>query len=147
VFIRQPTTAGPDNIPAGTTSWNGRLANVPNPLNAQYYPDTSLTPKQEYNPETKQYVTVYPFNTSNPMSGDPVPENAQGYLMRNTQWLVQDLGVDFFRLDAVKNMPSWELEYYDQAVYGASNRTLLNGQKELQHQQQCGGVEHDRGKS
>ena len=130
VFIRQPTTAGPNNIPAGTTSWNGRLANVPNPLNAQYYPDTSLTPKHEYNPETGQNVTVYPFNTANPMAGDPVPENALGYLMRNTQWLVQDLGVDFFRLDAVKNMPSWELEYYDQAVYGASNRTLLNGQKE-----------------
>ncbi|MDB5328442.1 MAG: hypothetical protein JWM57_4011, partial [Phycisphaerales bacterium] len=60
-------------------------------------------------------------------AGVAVPENALGYLMRNTQWLVQALGVDAFRLDATKNMDPFVLNYFDRAVYRASQRTLLDG--------------------
>ena len=129
-LIRQPTVAGPDDVPAGTTSWNGRLANVPTASNAQYYPDTSLTPKHEYNPETGQNVTVYPFNTANPMAGDPVPENGRWAISCAIRSGWCRIWAWIFRIDAAKNMPSWVLGYYDQAVYQASNRTLLNGQQE-----------------
>jgi hypothetical protein len=130
-LIRQPTTAGnPQNIPAGTMPWNGYLANVPNPANAQYYPDLSLTPKTFYDQNLKQNFTVYQYNTSNPMAGTPVAENATGYLMRYTQWMVQQMGVDGFRIDAALNMPTWALDYYDAAVYDESNRKLLNGAQE-----------------
>ena len=64
------------------------------------------------------------------MNGTPVPENVVGYLMRNTQWLVQVIGVDGFRIDAAKNMQQFVMNYYDQSVYRASNRYLLNGQQE-----------------
>ena len=37
---------------------------------------------------------------TNPMAGDAVEENATGYLMRNAQWYVQDIGFDGFRLDS-----------------------------------------------
>ena len=101
MLIRQPTTAGnPQNIPAGTTPWNGYLANVPNAANAQYYPDLSKTPKTVYDPALNQNFTLYPFNTANPMAGTPVAENATGYLMRYTQWMIQQEGVDGFRIDA-----------------------------------------------
>ena len=130
VMIRQPTTAGnPQNIPEGTTPWNGYLANVPTASNAQYYPDLSSTPKvvtDTINGQTKSF-TFYQFNQSNPMAGTAVAENALGYLMRYDQWMVQDLGVDGFRIDAVINMPTWVLNYYDAAVYDESNRKLLNG--------------------
>jgi hypothetical protein len=131
VLIRQPTTAGnPQNIPAGTTPWNGYLANVPTASNAQYYPDLSMTPKTVYNAALNQTFKIYPYNTTNPMAGTAVAENATGYLMRYTQWLIQDMGVDGFRIDAALNMPQWVLNYYDTAVYDESNRYLLNGQQE-----------------
>jgi alpha-amylase len=131
VLIRQPTTAGnPQNIPAGTTPWNGYLANIPTASNAQYYPDLSMTPKTVYDSALGQNFTIYPYNTSDPMSGTAVAENATGYLMRYTQWLVQDFGVDGFRIDAALNMPTWVLDYYDAAVYDESPRTLLNGEQE-----------------
>jgi len=131
VLIRQPTTAGnPRNIPAGTTPWNGYLANIPTASNAQYYPDLSKTPKTVYDAALNQTFTIYPYNTTNPMAGTPVAENATGYLMRYTQWMIQQMGVDGFRIDAALNMPQWVLNYYDAAVYDESNRTLLNGQQE-----------------
>src|SRR5262245_50763120 len=128
-MIRTPVTAGdPRNIPAGTTAWNGKLANIPNANNARFYPDQSQTPIVVYDPTTgEQNIPIYPFNNANPMAGDAVEENATGYLMRNTRWLVQSVGVDMFRIDATKNYPSWVLNYYDRAVYRASNRTLLDG--------------------
>ncbi len=132
-FIRNPTTPGnPLNIPGPTgPAYNGRLANVPEASNAQYYPDTSLQPIIVYDPNTgEQNIKIYPFNLADPMAGTPVPENALGYLMRNTQWLVQVIGVDGFRIDAEKNMPNFVLNYYDRAVYRSSFRTLLNGQQE-----------------
>lgn len=132
-LIRSPVTAGDSrNIPAGTTSLNGRLANVPNANNARFYPDKDLPGKVLYDPKTGQTFTQYQFSNTTPLAGDAAPENATGYLMRNTQWLVQSLGVDMFRLDATKNMPTWVLNYYDEAVYGASNRYNLDGsQKQI----------------
>jgi len=131
VLIRQPTTAGnPQNIPAGTTPWNGYVANIPNPANAQYYPDLSLAPKTVYDSSLGQNFTIYPYNNANPMTGTPVAENATGYLMRYTQWMVQAMGVDGFRIDAALDMPTWVLNYYDASVYDESNRQLLNGSQE-----------------
>ena len=131
VLIRQPTTAGnPRNIPAGTTPWNGYLANVPTASNAQYYPDLSLTPKAVYDSALATGFTIYPYNTADPMTGTPVAENATGYLMRYTQWMIQQMGVDGFRIDAALNMPTYVLNYYDAAVYDESNRTSLNGDQE-----------------
>ena len=96
-----------------------------------FYPDTSLTPISVYNPATGQMnIKIYPINNANPMAGDPVQENALGYLMRSTQWMVQSLGVDFFRIDAAKNMPTFALNYFDQAVYRSSLRTNLDGTQE-----------------
>ena len=130
-FIRNPTTAGnPLNIPAGTTPWNGYLANVPTASNAQFYPDLSGTSQTLYDAGTGQTFTRYNFNTANPLSGTAVAEDAQGYLERYAQWMVQVLGVDGFRVDAAKNMEPSVLNYLDQAVYNASNRTLLNGQRQ-----------------
>lgn len=131
VFIRQPTTTGPDNIPAGTTPYYGKLANQPNPANAQYYPDLSLGGTTETDPQLSgSSFTRYQFNTADPMAGTPVAENATGYLMRYAQYMVQVIGVDGFRVDAAKNMPEWVMNYLDLATYDSSNRTLLNGQQE-----------------
>ena len=127
-FIRQPTTAGnPSNIPSAGSTNNPILAS-----NAQYYTDTSGAAGAQtlYDPKTGQTTVRYNFNTTNPMAGTAVTENAMGLLMRNAQWLVQDIGIDMFRLDATKNMEPFVLNYFDDAVYQASNRTLLDGTKE-----------------
>ncbi|HEX7446069.1 MAG TPA: dockerin type I domain-containing protein [Pirellulales bacterium] len=131
-FIRNPVAPNnPLNLPAGTTPLNGRLANVPDPNNAQFYPDRNLPPITVNDPATGEYnLKIYPFDNADPLAGTPTPENALGYLMRYTQWMVQTIGVDGFRLDAAKNMPPWVLNYYDQAVYDSSFRTLLNGSQE-----------------
>lgn len=131
-MIRSPVNPNdPRNIRPGTTPAFGRIANLPMASNAQYYPDTSLTPIVVSDPTLgQQNVSIYPFNLQNPMNGTPVPENVVGYLMRNTQWLVQVIGVDGFRIDAAKNMQQFVLDYYDESVYRASNRYLLNGQQE-----------------
>lgn len=130
-FIRNPVGPNPMNLPAGTTPLNGRLANVPDPNNARFYPDQNLPPITVNDPATGEYnLKIYPFNNAQPLDGTPVAENALGYLMRYAQWMVQTIGVDGFRLDAAKNMPSWVLNYYDQAVYRSSDRTLLNGSQE-----------------
>lgn len=137
VFIRQPTVAGPDNIPGpvpGATGWNGHaLANVPNAANAQYYPTLSAAgnPQTFTDPDLGGATfTRYNFNNAAPMSGTPVAENATGYLERYAQYMVQVMGADGFRVDAAKNMPNFVLNYLDLATYKASNRTLLNGQTE-----------------
>src|SRR5256885_5420787 len=95
---------------------NGRLANVPSASNARFYADRNLAGATYFDPKTNSNVTVYPFNNVTPLSGDAVPENALGYLMRNTQWLVQPAGVVRFRVHATKNMddtanafPAWGL--------------------------------------
>ncbi len=132
-YIRNPTTPGnPANLPAGTTPAFGRIANEPMPANAQFYPQANNNPIFVYNPATGQGgIQVNSFNNSNPLAGSPTTENVTGYIMRNLQWYVQKLGVDGFRLDAVKNM-EWQtaLPYYNQAVYRSSTRTYLNGVQE-----------------
>ena len=135
VFVRQPTVAGPDNIPGptpGAAGWNGfPLANVPNAANARFYPDLSGTPQTFTDAGLGgASFTRYSYNTSSPSAGTPVAENAMGYLARYAQFMVQSLGVDGFRVDAAKNMPTFVMNYLDLATYQASNRTLLNGQRE-----------------
>jgi alpha-amylase len=133
VFIRQPTVAGSDNIPGptGTTGWNGfPLANVPSAANAQYYPQPGYKQQTFYDGELNETFTRSSFNTASPMNGVPTAENALGYLQRYAQYMVQVMGADGFRVDAAKNMPEWVMDYLDVATYDASNRYLLNGQRE-----------------
>ena len=132
-YIRMPTTAGnPNNIPAGTTPAFGRLANVPMPANQQFYPQPGYNTQSITNPDTGQSgIQVNSFNPADPQGGSPTLQNDTGYLMNNVQWMVQTLGVDGFRLDAVKNMEySTILPYFNQAVTQASTHTYLNGQQE-----------------
>lgn len=117
-FIRQPVASDSRNIPGGFID----------PANARYYPDTDLSPILVFDPTTGEAnIAIYPFNTADPTAGDAVPENALGYLMRHTQWMVQVIGVDGFRIDAAKNFEPWVLNYLDRAVYRSNPRTLLDG--------------------
>ncbi|MBX7105069.1 MAG: hypothetical protein K1X57_13370 [Gemmataceae bacterium] len=127
-FVRNPVPGFANNIPAGTTPAFGRLANVPTEDNRRFYPDQGLAPIVVNDPATGgTNISIYPFNTTTPAAGDPTASNALGYLMRNAQWLIQSVGVDGFRLDAVKHMPTWVLNFLDRAVYRASLKPLLNG--------------------
>jgi alpha-amylase len=131
VFIRNPVTPGdPRNIPQGTVSAFGRVANVPTAANRRLYPDRDGPFISVFNPATGQGdIRIYQFNQDDPMTGDAIAENATGLLMRNAQWMVQTIGVDGFRLDATKHMPQWFLDqYFDLAVYRSNPRKLLNGQ-------------------
>ncbi|MCC6423473.1 MAG: hypothetical protein IT447_08335 [Phycisphaerales bacterium] len=128
-FVRNPVP-GYNNLPGGTTSAFGRMANVPDENNRRFYPDRNLQPIMVYDPVTGEHdIAIYPFNPSNPLAGDPTEETAMGYLMRNAQWLVQDVGVDGFRLDAAKHVTQETLHMFDRAVYRSSTRQLLNGQQ------------------
>jgi alpha-amylase len=121
-YIRTPVTAGDSrNIPAGT------VRNLPNAANRRFYADRDLGGTTLFNPRTGQNTTLYNFNTSNPTAGDAVPENATGLLMRNARWLLNDVGVDGFRLDAARHFEPWVMNYFDEAVYRANPRRLLNG--------------------
>ncbi len=129
-FIRHPITPGdPNNIPAGITPAFGRLANVPTPDNRQFYPDQGIPGVQlDVDPGPGQFlITRYNFNNANPMAGDPTIETAEQLLMRHAQWMVQVIGVDGFRIDAAKHFPESTLDLLDQAVFRASNQTLLDG--------------------
>ena len=82
-YIRSPVPGFANNIPPGTVPFFGRLANVPDENNRRFYPDRSLQPILVLDPQTgEQNIAIYPFNRNNPMAGDPVAENATGYLMR-----------------------------------------------------------------
>ncbi len=132
-YIRLPTTPGnADNIPGGTQPAFGRIANVPMPANQQFYPQPGYNSYTITNPDTGQSgIGVNSFNAGNPQGGSPTLQNDTGYLMDNVQWFVQTLGVNGFRLDAVKNM-EWPtiLPYFNQAVTGASTQDYLNGQQQ-----------------
>lgn len=124
VFVRNPVPGQANNIPAGT------IANIPSEANRRFYQDRSGTPARTlFNPMTgESNIAVYDFKPGTAVNGDPVAENAIGYLMRYTQWLVQEVGVDGFRLDATKHMPTWVLNnYFDQAVYRSNPRLNLDG--------------------
>jgi alpha-amylase len=128
-FIRSPVDPDdPRNIPAGTTPRFGRLANVPTEANRRFYPDRDLDPIIVFDPATGEGgIEIYPFNLDDPTAGDPVTENALGYLTRYAQWMIQDIGVDGLRLDATKHFEPWVLNYLDRAVYRSNPRLLLDG--------------------
>lgn len=117
LYIRHPTGPNPQNIPAGT------LRNIPDPNNARFYADTALTPVVVTNPGTTRNpgstnTTIYPYNVNDPMAGDPVLENATALINRSTRWMLESVGVDGFRLDAAKHIPSWYWDnLWDTAVY------------------------------
>ncbi len=88
------------------------------PANTRFYPDQSLSPKIFTNPATGTQWTVYPFNTVDPLQGDPELENATALLMRSSQWMLDEFEVDGFRLDAAKHIPSWFWDnFWDVAVH------------------------------
>jgi hypothetical protein len=117
-FIRHPVTPGdPNNIPAGT------IYNIPTAANRRFYPDQALGAipitmnGTSRNPGTLNY-TFYPYNNSDPSQGDPVIENAAALLMRASQYYLDVLKVDGFRLDAAKHMPTWFWDnLWDASVY------------------------------
>jgi len=111
-FIRQPVDPlDPDNIPAGS------IRNLPDPSNAQYYPDIALGGTVVSNPLGPN-LTFHDYNEANPMAGDAVLENATGYLMRWARWMFQVQKIDGFRLDALKHVDTffWD-QFYDAAVH------------------------------
>jgi glycosidase len=121
-FIRHATTPGdPRNIPAGT------VFNKPDPNNARFYPDQALGGLPLSDPELGAMATRYTFNAANPQAGDPVEENATGLLMRNAHWMIEVIGVDGFRVDAVKHFPEIVMDYLDQATFRANPRLNLDG--------------------
>ncbi len=119
-FVRNPVFEGDSrNIPFEQADLDNR----------RFYSSQSGPSRTLFDPKTGETFTVYDFrgDGSEIADGTPVEENALGYLMRNAQWYVQDVGFDGFRLDAVKHMEPWVLEYLDRAVYGANPRKLLDG--------------------
>ena len=126
-FIRHPVEEGnPQNIPGGT------IFNRPDPANARKYPDQDLGAVTINNPGTSRSgpitLTRYPFNTADPMQGDAVTDNATGLLMRWSQWMIEEIGVDGFRLDALKHTPNffWD-QFFDSAIH--MTRTTPDGRK------------------
>ncbi|MEM8678398.1 MAG: alpha-amylase family glycosyl hydrolase, partial [Planctomycetota bacterium] len=120
-FIRHPVADDPLNIPSGS------IHDQPDPRNARFYPDQDLGGTQVWHPGLNQNVTLYDFNTSSSLAGDAVPDNATGLLMRNIRWMIQDMGVDGFRLDAGRHFPRWVLDFFDQASFRAKQTPLLDG--------------------
>ncbi len=99
VFIRHPVAPDPLNIPRQT----------PKPVNRRFYPDQDLPANS---------LGIHPFNLTNPMAGDPTPENATGLLLRYTQWMLEVIGADGFRIDAEKHIPAWYFSaFYDNVCY------------------------------
>jgi glycosidase len=128
-FIRSPVDpADARNIRAGKVPAFGRLANVPAPANRRFYPDRGHNTIFVFDPKSGETnIPVSAFNLKDPMKGDPVVENATGYLMRNAQWLIQVIGVDGLRIDAAKHVQGFVLDYIDRAVYRQNPRRLLDG--------------------
>ncbi len=129
-YIRNPVPGFAGNLPAGTSTFNGRTANIANESNRRFYPDQALGGTTYFDPTTGSNVTVYDFNTANPAAGDPVMENGQNYLMRHARWMVQEVGFDGFRLDAVKHFPPAVLNELDRQVWKSIKTPLLNGQQQ-----------------
>ncbi len=120
-LIRHPVAANADNIPAGTI-WNKVDAN-----NARFYPDDSLPYPAMNDPNLGGAFTRKHFNLNNPLAGDAKKENATGLLMRNLHWMIEVIGVDGFRVDAARHMPTWVFNYFDHAVYATSPRMNFDG--------------------
>ncbi|MDP1660585.1 MAG: alpha-amylase family glycosyl hydrolase, partial [Phycisphaerales bacterium] len=123
-YIRHPVAANPQNIPPGL------VRNKPNAANARLYPDRNLTPMSFVNTGRGGNLpfTIYPFNTTDPMQGDAIAENATGLLLRATQWYLDEFKVDGFRLDAAKHIPQWFWDqYWDAHVF--NRRTTPGGDR------------------
>ncbi len=150
-FIRQPVTAGdPNNLPAEgnadfllpqfdratktfQTNPNPRRANVPMAHNRQFYPDqTSFIDVADHvpgDPNTPEAgpVRVYNFTGNEATGGVPAAENANAYLMRYARWMVQEVGVDGFRVDAARHVYPFVHDFYDRGVWAADQRGYLDG--------------------
>jgi alpha-amylase len=131
-FIRQPVAAGNAlNIPAGTLGAFGRgPTNLPDANNARFYPDQGLGSTTVFDPRLNQNVTIRHFNTVTPLSGDAVAENALGLIMRDARWMLEEVGVDGFRIDAGRHFPRWVLDYLDTAMFLAKTQPLLDGSQQ-----------------
>ena len=129
MFIRHPTSPGnPQNIPAGTASAFGRgPQNLPDVNNTRFYPDQQLPGPTVFDERLNETVTLRHFNLANSSLGDPVAENALGLLMRNARWMIEDVGVDGFRIDAGRHFPRWVLDYLDRAMFLSKTQPLLDG--------------------
>lgn len=143
-MVRQPAD---DALPQGWQSspsdpWRripeGTLRDKPDPENRRFYPDLDLPTYDVTNPGWNRFAsgsicgggTLFPansvgqftetfgqFNPSDPTAGDPVPERPVDYLNRWTRWMLEDIGVDGFRLDAAKHIDQnyWD-RYWDTAI-------------------------------
>lgn len=120
-FIRQPVTVDSRNIPSGA------VHDLPNPANSRFYPNRDGTGTPAFNPRTGQNVMLYDFDATTATTGDAITENATGLLMRSMRWMIQEVGVDGFRLDAARHFPRWVLDYADEAVFRANPRAYLDG--------------------
>lgn len=151
-MVRHPLD---DSLPEGVQSSafdppvrirEGTFRNIPTPENAGLYPDQALAPKAVMNPgifrsategfpsfnTPAETVTVYPFNVTpgetldSAVDGDPVMENCAAVLSRWSQWALEVLKIDGFRLDAMKHMEPWYFDrFFDVAVH--DRRTLPDG--------------------
>lgn len=130
LYFRHPTVEGnPLNIPPGTEGIFGRPpANTPKASNARFYPDQADGGTTYFDPTIGQNVTLYDYNPSDPMAGDPVLEDSVDLIMRNARWMIQEIGVDGFRLDAVRHFDQAILNEFDRQVFNAKKTTLLNGE-------------------
>jgi glycosidase len=122
LFIRRPAAAGdPRNIPAGSQF------NRPDPRNAAFYPDRDAGGFAAFDTRLGRQVVLYDYRPGEPLAGDPVADNALGELLRNVRWMVQEYGVDGFRIDAARHFPRWVLDYFDQATFRARRTPYLDG--------------------
>lgn len=79
-LIRQPAVVAANNVPGAGTLANQPILNN----NRRFYPDT--------NPSPGDVLTPSGFNLTNPLGGDPVAENATGYLLRYTAYMNEEVG-------------------------------------------------------
>jgi glycosidase len=97
---------------------------VPDRANGRFYPQIGHNTIFVFDPRTNESgIPVHGFNIENPAAGNPVVENAMGYLMRNAQWLVQVIGVDGLRIDAAKHVQGFVLDLLDRSVYRQNRET------------------------
>lgn len=121
-FIRQSVIAGdPRNIPTVGRRSDGRIvitgSEPARESNRQFYPDSDPTQPASLGSTAADRHTPSGFNLDHPEAGDPVEENATGLLLRNSRWMIEVVGVDGFRLDAVKHAPAffWR-DFFDDAM-------------------------------
>lgn len=109
-FIRHPVDSGDSR-------------NIPNEparaSNRRFYPDSNPTSPPELGNTSGDRHSPSGFNLDRPLAGDPVVENANDLLLRHARWMVEVMGVDGFRLDAAKHVPTffWN-DLYDPAMVG-----------------------------